>query len=373
MLFPYQIGDVPLFRYLVGSEDPIQSELEQEWDLPSIRFSQSGNTLFQGPANRSIRQNPTMTIEGLVQAKSTALAQELLSAIAHLGGRLAIPLIVFRFEDSFAGPDTVTKVDWLVADVVIESKNQPMAYAGLDLSNAGHVRLRLDIEITLMGPFQRLYPWFWEYRPFRARQQNPYVADGAASGSLMFTHPEIVADIRDEYYFARWLDRNTLLEPEFWEVAFQTDSAGQGMEFEEIYEIFYHSDPMRWSAAPQIVYAFTNLLPYGNLEIIVQRSTGQFYGDDYEETSSLDLVQLDAELALQGYGGLFNTDILYVGDVFPFPGYILRNGVILENLTPVWTYQGLFPGEIQGGAGRVHFMADLSSLLVAYQFQYGVF
>lgn len=376
MLFPYQIGDVPLFRYLVGSEDPIQGSVDSAWDIPAIRFSQSGANLYQGPANRNLQQPVTMKIEGIVQAKSTAMAQELQTALQFLGGRLAVPVIVFRYEDGLqvAGEqENVTQIDWLVADAIIVSKNQPMSFAGLDLANAGHVRLRLDIEITLMSPFRRLYPWFWEYRPYRSRQQNPYIADGTSSGSLLFTHPKVFSNIQDEYYFARWLDPNTLLDPDFWEIAFQTDGAGQGMEFEEVYEVFYHSDPLRWSSPPQVVYAFTNLLPYGYLKIIVQRSTGQFYNDDYEESSTIDLEQLDTDLSLQGYGGLFNTDILYVGDIFPSPSYILRNGEILADLTPAWEYNGLFPGELQGGAGRVQFAPNLSSMLVAYHFAYGVY
>lgn len=372
MLFVYQIGDIPLFRYLVGTEDPIQTEFEQEWDLPALRFVQSGATLYQGPANRSLGQAVKMKVEGVVQARSTALAQELLTALRMLGGRLAIPVIVFRFEDALNSSNSVTEIDWLVADAIISSKNQSMPYAGFDLGVAGHVRLRLDIELTLMNPLRRLQPWFWEYRSFRDRQQNPYIADGASSGSLLFTHPRIIADIQDEFYFVRWLDRDTLLNPDYWEVAFSVDG-GQGMEFEEVYEVFYHSDPMRWSAPPQAVYAFTGLLPYGTLSIQAQRSTGPWHGDDYEELSTLNLVELDAQLALQGYGGLFNSDILYVGDIFPFPGYILRNGAILENITPGWDYSGLFPGELQCGAGRVRFIPYLSPMLVAYRFAYGVF
>lgn len=372
MIFLYQVGDVPLFHYLVGSEDPIQFSLDQGWDIPEIRFSQSGGTLYQGPANRGLAQAVTVKVEGIVQARSSALAQELVTALQVLGGRISIPIIAFRYEEPF-GANVVSELDWLSADAVLSSKSQVMPYSGFDLGNAGYVRLRLDIEMTLMTPLRRLYPWFWEYRQYQQRQQNPYVADGASSGSLAFTHPRLFSEIQPEYYFVRWLDRDTLSDPVFWEVAFGQVLGGQGMEFEEVYEVFYHSDPLRWSSPPQVVYAFKNLLPYGTLTIQVQRSVGNFHGDDYQEESSIDLAQLDTDLAAQGYGGLFNSDILYVGDIYPFPSYILRNGDILASLTPQWDYDGLFPGELQTGPARIRFIPSLSSMLVAYNFAYGVF
>lgn len=371
MIFPYQIGNIPLFRYLVGTDDPVQFSLDQKWDVPAIRFSDSGGSLYTGPSNRSLMQAVTAKIEGTVQAKSYALAQELLTALQSLSGRLAVPLIGFRYEQSFL-PSVASQMDWLVADAVISSKSQAMPYSGEDQANAGYIRLRLNLEVTLMTPLRRMYPWFWEYRSFQDRVQNPYVADGASSGSLLFTHPRLFSDIRDEYYFVRWLDKDTLSDPDFWELA-SNDGAGQGMEFSEVYEVFYHSDPMRWSSPPQVVYAFTNLLPYGDLTITVQRSTGFSHGDDYEETSSIDLSALDTALALKGYGGLFNSDILYVGDIYPFPSYVLRNSEILEALVPEWAYSGLYPGELQTGPATIQFAASLSSLSVAYNFVYGVF
>lgn len=340
MLFPYQIGDTPLFRYLVGSDDPIQFSLDQNWDVPALSFAQSGGVLYQGPINRSLMQPTKGKIEGIVQVRSSAMAQELTTALQSLGGRIYVPFIVFRYEDSLHN-DQPPNIDWLIADAVIESHSTPYPYAGSDLSNAGHVRLHLSISVTLMTPLRRLSPWFWEYRPYINRAQNPYFSDGAASPSTRFSHPKYFSEILDEHYFLRWLSQDTLLEPEFWELAYTEGIlGGDGSEFKELYSVFYYSSPQRWTSQPMVVYAFTDLLPYGNLKITVQRSHGNFYGDDYEEESLLDLVLLDEHLNAKGYGGLYNSDIVYAGNIYPFPSYVYRNGAILEGLSPEWEYSG---------------------------------
>lgn len=373
MLFPYQIGGIPLARYLGGSEDPAQFSLDLGWEAPVVSFAQTGGSLYQGPINRAIAKPTEAKIQGVVQARSGALAQELLSGLQSLGGRLYTPLIVFRYEDP-QDEQHPMNVDWLIADALILSKSYPYSYAGEDQGNAGHLRLRLDISLNLMSPFRRLSPWFWEYRSYENRAQNPYEADGAYSPSIRFIHPKSFREVRDQHYFLRWQDSSTLLSPDYWDWAFSEGIyGGDAAGFSETYTVFYHSDPQRWASPPQVVYAFTNLLPYGSLSIEVQRSVGSFYGDDYTETSVLNLEQLDTDLSAKGFGGLFSSDIVYVGNVFPFPSYVVRDEVTLEGVIPDWDYEGLFPGELQTGPARIHFVPYLSSMQVAYYFAYGAF
>lgn len=110
----------------------------------------------------------------------------------------------------------------------------------------------------------------------------------------------------------------------------------------------YWNDPTVWNAPLQSIYAFQNMPQTGIITITAKHSAGVW--DRVTETSSIDLSILNGALAAAGYGGLFNTDIMYIGDVTRKPGFILRNGVVIDTPRPAVDFPNEWPGYLTPGS-----------------------
>jgi len=114
-------------------------------------------------------------------------------------------------------------------------------------------------------------------------------------------------------------------------------------------------DPNLWSAPPRSMYYFANFnISGGTLAITV---TARTHAGNYQETSVLELDDLDAALSSAGYTGIQDSDRMVVGGLERSGGIYLRdNGSGLWEPLPFfipWQYSGIHPGETFQGRNTV--------------------
>lgn len=102
-----------------------------------------------------------------------------------------------------------------------------------------------------------------------------------------------------------------------------------------------------FSAEPSSLYSFSNfsLSPTGVITIAVQRHYGNQLWQTTTQLTTIDLAQVDAELAAAGFGGLDPQDQLVTGNIPRryMPALIIRAGAILNTFVTV-NYAGEYPG-----------------------------
>lgn len=112
-----------------------------------------------------------------------------------------------------------------------------------------------------------------------------------------------------------------------------------------------------YGAPPLSVYAFKNLSSGGDIRI---RCYGGMTTNFIDETTLIDIEQLNSDLIDAGYSVAGVNDVLYVGDIMRIEGgvvyahaFLERSGVLLANFLPKVSYKRTFPGEIPPGESTV--------------------
>lgn len=154
-------------------------------------------------------------------------------------------------------------------------------------------------------------------------------------------------------------DQDYVYNPEYWaSLVFDCDGSLNGNGIARPFasgnptEALF-SDRLDYGAPKQSMYAFTKMIPTGTLQISV---SGQWGNSLQTEIATLDLATLDTHMADQGYTGIDDDDVLYVGDVTYYfngstyrPAFVLRNNAILEDVHPILEYSTWFPGFVPPG------------------------
>ena len=372
MYFIYQIGDVPLYNYLQGRDkDGVSLSFEPSWRAPATQFTGAGGSHFTGPSTRSLPESSSFSVDGVFTTKNHSQADWLYQKLRGMGGRLNYPLIAFRYEES-PTEGCLPELDWVVAECIIESADLEESYASQEVKSAGYLSVAVSIEGTLITPFRRLSAWFWENRPYVSHLADPY-SDTAAYHSLdnRFWQPSNLKELPENRFYMRWQDPDTLLLPSFWGVKYNYgDTGGASSDFQDFGTVPYFSNLNLWNYPPLPVYAFRGLQPSGSIAIETRQVVGPFAYDNLVTVSDLDLVELDSDLTALGYGGLLESDIIYTGNVLPFPGFVYRNNAILSGIRPKWSYPSEYPGILASGAGFVTFTKLLTEGQVAFSIDF---
>ncbi len=192
-----------------------------------------------------------------------------------------------------------------------------------------------------------LLRWYWEDRPVLSYTGIPTSQNGT---DIMFAQPQRYTDVSEHNYFQQWPDTYSRLSPAMWPYLYQR-GLGYGTDYAQFKSFYVNAVEHRWAGPPTAFYAFTSLLNEGTLSINVTNSATTFY-------SSIDLSDLDSQLVDRGLSGLFNSDVLYVGNTDPFCSYIMRSGAILTNFVPQWDYMSGYPGELMSGLNRIDIVGD---------------
>lgn len=107
-----------------------------------------------------------------------------------------------------------------------------------------------------------------------------------------------------------------------------------------------------WPAPPRSLYWFRMMPGTGTITISVDGITP--LGETYQNVATLDLAQLDANMAAAGFTGLDIGDQLNVGLTSRGGGYLYRWNPTVEEMEVInvyvpWNYTGHYPGETATG------------------------
>lgn len=372
MYILYQVGDLPLYNKLVGAGgDAIEVEVEYGWGVPETNFTANSGRRYAVPATRSIPDAVSISFTASVQATDYMTASRIKNRIRSFAGRRNMPIIVMQYDEDFDNPSR--SIMWLIAYGIMNSDENASSYAGEDF-NKGFAYQELEIELVITEPFRQLPTAFWEYRPEQSRSLNLFAEEESVAGmGITFWHPQQFFEIQPNNYFVKWMNSETMLNTEYWALAHLTSmsESGIGSDFDEVGDVHYFSNEDMWTLAPRPLYAFKNLTPYGTVSITVKLKTGLYFGEEIETVTTLDIEQLDLDLANAGYGGIAVDDIIYTGDFYPRPGFVMRNGVELTGVRPRWSYSETYPGELPNGYTIITFSKYLNDAQVAYLIDFG--
>ncbi len=374
MLLIYQIGDMPLFFDLrCEADDSISVKSGRDWRTPSVEFSGVSGSTFVGDPYKPVAEAQKLDISGTFICDEGVSSERLFRHIHSLGGIAQMPVVALRYEqcnhvDSISCCSKCNPtLDWIVNYGIITGIKSSSDYFNTKKPYSTGLA---DITITMqMGSkWKQLSKYEWDYRI--GKSQNPFTPTQVASTPFL---PETFAGLfRDRFFFK--LDTTlSRYDPTYWGIKYADSYGGIGSDYGDVGTFVMVSDPETWSAPPNSVYAFTNLLNLEeSLSISVRRSRGLFDTSERIEESTLDLGTLNTDLLNGGYGGLYASDTIITGFANPFPGFVLRDTVVLD-VRPRWIYPGLYPGETSIGYNQITVAAAGNPAKFAFLHDFGMY
>lgn len=223
--------------------------------------------------------------------------------------------------------------------------------------------LRLEMEFLSFWEPLNLLIWYWGFTPEipldPADQSGPYrnLVSITPTANQVFNprNRQLSMWVRRNF-----IDYKFLYDPLSWEICRKPEFS---VSRTWVPGGWYTADFSKydWGAPPHVMYAFTKLLTTGDITIRVLREQGW---SRTEETLTLSLDQLDSDLSDAGYSGLLPRDQVLLGDVTRLPGYVRRDGELL-NISPLVSYSSYWPGMLYPGQNR--FFIDPAGGMTAFQ------
>lgn len=220
--------------------------------------------------------------------------------------------------------------------------------------------ITVELEIEFGGFWQPLdrYLWTWqgsEYDHFCPPASNPY-----PYFSYMTPYPDCQS-VMENCCSLKWSKRPVTdcvlaYDPELW-VSNLADSDVRTPYMVAQYwggknhDIF--SATHLFGAPPLSIYGFRGITSGGSITITVKRLKGPYTA--VEEDTVINLTATNVKLASKGLATLSANDLIYVGDTHLKPGFIVRDGAIIDDVWPTTTYSGLWPGMASPGRNQVRF------------------
>lgn len=328
MKWVYQIGDVPLFGSLV---DDIEISESRSWSAKRTFFQQTSGYFDHVPEGRRFFEAANADIKGKLSSKDNRMFLHIMSRVKAMSGLRDMPLIVCEVQSLDIDPT----VRWLITRGTVTSVDDSSAYGSEDDQ---YYLKDFSIKMQIDYAWRPLLGWYWEDRPATSFSMNPTTQNGLDN---MFILPRDYADITKTNYFQEWGDDYSRLEPFVWPLLYQ-GGKGYGADYTAFRSMYINAVEQIWAAPPVTLYAFTDLLPQGELSITANG-----------RVSTLDLYDLDGQLLDRGLEGLFPSDEIFAGS----ENFIRRNGSILA-LIPEWDYDDAAPGELRSGMNYVTVAGD---------------
>ena len=370
----YQIGDLPVYDVFAGVLGKgVQLDLGRDWENPSAAFTNIGGTLSFLPATRSIPKQPSMSIKTPLLQAGALTPQEAIEHLKSLGGRRDVTVIAFRYQDyDSTCCDCTYPLEWIVTTATILSVKEEYEFKADKAPYVFSVS-NIDIKLEIALNWRILSSTEWEYRDYYTRFVDPYSDLNTQQGfGSVLSIPQHFDKLKVNSFFFKWQTANSRLSPTFWAEKYTGNSrGGYGSDYAPPGITEFFIDPQKYSGSPSSFYAFTNLTTSGEITISINRDTGVFFGQTVLEVSRLDLAQLNTDLLNSGYSGLLIGDIVYTGNVDPFPAFIVRGSEVLDAL-PKWSYPGTQVGELGRGYARITIESKNAYCLVAQIHEFGV-
>lgn len=376
-LILYQIGDFPIHNVAVGIDNKgITIDRKRKWRNPVETLTDVGGVYSTLPATRDLPDDHTMKAKLNLIASENIKLDNSYHVLNSMAGRRNVPIIGYEIENQYApeGEECVDEITWLQNFAVITSVDSKYEYASeKEPWNLDYLEVSLDL--FLGTQWEVLNPWVWEYRDWRNRISNPFSEFVGQQGlDTYFNHPERFNEIIPDSYFFRWDAGLFDYNPTYWGLRFSEGrTGGVGSNWTSVGTHIANSDPLRWSGKIQSIYGFKGLSATGTISINTKQATGFFQGDYEDQESTLDLSTLDADLISAGYVGLQPDDIIITGFADPAPGFVIRDGAIITDVRPQWSYPGTYPGETGRAYNEITTALSGTGGQVAYLHEFGVY
>lgn len=222
-----------------------------------------------------------------------------------------------------------------------------------DSDSGDYIEVTLAITVNAYWTSLNRYLWSWqggEFDPlYPPLVTTPYE-------NFIQQYPKIIGEFGSSHWAKRPINKLIAYDPDLW--AKQHLSTGLKLETGVgatwgAGNHAYYGDDEEWSAPPLSMYAFKNVPTSGTISIYVQRTKNVY--DAVEDLTTINLTQTNTNLLAAGLAALQTTDILYVGDGNPKPGFIVRGGVVIEKVLSV-AYPAAWPGQLSPGRNGVRFV-----------------
>lgn len=351
MLKIFQVGNVPVHLH------------QQKWHGWDVKTGNKPENLLWSAtkswqSSQFLIDTQSIKISSVVVDETGRTARQQIEAIK---ARVGLPTTVIAYDiislgtmDSclchFGGSQTVM---WYSTLGMISSASE-------DQEADDFTSITLDIALNPFWQPLNRYFWNWQggdfdpYYPLPV--QTPYA-------DFIQKYPDTSALVKgfgDYHWSRRPVDRLVAYDPTLWAVQHLNTGLDFQTGFGSSWGASFHgavSDP-EWTAPPLSLYAFKNATGVGAINIKVTHESGIQY------TTTIDLATTNDRLLAAGYPALQLTDVIYVGDCYPKPGFILRDGAVLPTL-PAVTYPGMWPGQLSTGRNGVIYDM-LGSIQAAY-------
>lgn len=347
MLKIFQIGDTPVHFH------------QQKWHGWDIKSNGKVEDLLWSP--QKVWQNTqfmmdvqSVKLTSVVIDETGRLASQQIEKLKRLVG---LPTTIIAYDVmSFGDMDSclcqlqgIQAVPWYSTFGVLNSITE-------DEEAQGFTSITLNITANPYWSMLNRYLWNWQGGDF-----DPYYPPLISTPyqDFIYQYPGtdgLVPGFGDFHWSRRPVDRLVAYDPALWAklhlntgLPFET---GTGATWGASYHAAY-CEPTEWSAPPLSLYAFKNLPTSGEVVIKVRHLEGIATVKEYITT--IDLVETNMRLLAAGYPALQLTDIVYVGDCYPKPGFIVRDGVVLDT-PPHVIYPEQWPGQCSVGKNGIIFV-----------------
>lgn len=269
-------------------------------------------------------QPQTITEQGYLISSNQGNRSQLLQAYRqHVG--IPTDIIAYDIDVGKCACACEGELTWLHTRGVLQS----VSPANANPHDLATIALKVDIEAY----WEPLDPSFWKWETYFPTAAQLFAFHNC---NRMFVKQKL-SNVLSVY------------DPAGWECT-NISHAISWMPINTWHEI--QIDPLCWPAPPRSMYALKNLPTFGEVTINVNREVG-VWGDHNQEATVIDLAATHNKLVAAGRTGLLRTDIMIVGDVFGRPGFILRNGSIIEDVFVTAFYPAGWPGQISSGNSRI--------------------
>lgn len=339
-LFVYQIGDFPIFNNVRGVDrDSFEIETSRAWRIGTQQLPGVSGVVRHNDPTKPLSSSSSISVNGAFVFGEGGSIDYYINHLMRLGGINSLPIIGMWYEEQ---PDCEAELRWFYARGAVLTVERSSEL--LDQDGTGTMVQPFSVDIEIDPTWRFLSEWLWEYRtaPIVGVLSN---TKQWQTWAAKFSHPQKLNQLSTNGSFYFWGDDWVQYAPDFWSYKYsQNNHGGIGSSFGPAGITEFLTTPLTYSAPPHSVYAFTGLSNVGEIILQVNRQSGVF-GDYVVEQAIADLSQIDLDLNTLGFTGLNSNDIIITGDVFPSPGFVLRNNEIIDGYVPSWEFSTRYVGE----------------------------
>lgn len=340
----FQIGHLPIFSRLNQFESDLGMISDLSWKIPAIE-QRLGGTINLG--NRDANYNmPTVTVTGDLIGSDDYPISLVRKELEVLGGQKHIPFIAFELIDDFYGNNPA--LVWYVCYGSIATYSRNFSLRSDNSLDTLPVALTLVIET----PWRALNSTYWKYVQSGIEYNYPLTS---VSGEA----PLLGKDIKENWIFYYLSPTDEADYYDITELLTQGTSINRyGLGWTTLATLpstlTVNTTPYVWNTFPTTLYFFKSL-PITDTDVTISVEQYRPYSSELmiSEESVFNCQDLDTLMADKGYTGLLTTDIIVLGNLRYFPGFVIRGGTILSDVKIDATFPGNSFGQLYTETNKI--------------------